>query len=85
MVLNVRKWVAWGKLERRDGKTVAIHSLVDHSTDVAFVLVELLLLPAVQRACRATARLLEEDDRQRLAVLTFLHDVGKANAGFQTR
>jgi hypothetical protein len=30
-------------------------------------------------------RELDEDDMARLSVLVFLHDIGKANAGFQSR
>ncbi len=55
-------------------------------TDVAAVLEALLLLPAVRRALDCAAeRSLTDVDRARLAVLTFLHDIGKANAGFQMR
>lgn len=55
-------------------------------TDVAAVLSALLVLPAIQRALDCSAgRSLSDVDRARLAVLTFLHDIGKANAGFQVR
>lgn len=55
-------------------------------TDVAAVLDALLLLPAVHHALRrAAGRPLSAVDRARLAVLAFLHDVGKASAGFQVR
>ncbi|WP_211260289.1 CRISPR-associated helicase Cas3' [Xenophilus azovorans] len=68
-----------------DGR-VLVHPLLDHMVDVAAVLSALLLLPAVQRALDwAAGRPLTDVDRARLAVLTFLHDIGKANAGFQVR
>ncbi|MGD9550756.1 MAG: HD domain-containing protein, partial [Burkholderiaceae bacterium] len=55
-------------------------------TDVAAVMHRLLYLPAVQRALQqAAGRSLTDTDHARLAVLAFLHDIGKANAGFQSR
>ena len=83
--MNNTDWKAWGKLTRNEENPVVVHTLVDHSIDVAFVLKELLLLSGVQKACAAAARTLGEVDRQRLAALAFLHDVGKANVGFQVR
>lgn len=75
----------WGKLQRLPEHTLT-HSLQDHMTDVAAVLHRLLYLPAVQRALQqAAGRSLTEVDRARLAVLAFLHDIGKANTGFQGR
>lgn len=63
-----------------------IHSLQDHMTDVAAVLHRLLHIPAIARALELTAdRPLHDSDRARLAVLAFLHDIGKANAGFQSK
>lgn len=76
----------WGKLSRAPDGTVTAHSLLDHMTDVAAVLDQLMLLPAISRALERTAgRALSSVDRARLAVLGFLHDIGKANAGFQGR
>ncbi|MFA5522408.1 MAG: CRISPR-associated helicase Cas3' [Castellaniella sp.] len=76
----------WGKLERRDDGSVATHSLIDHMTDVGAVMFELCKLPGIQRALERTARRsLDHVDRARLAVLAFLHDIGKANTGFQRR
>lgn len=55
-------------------------------TDVAAVMHRLLHLPAVERALQnAAGRNLTDTDRARLAVLAFLHDIGKANTGFQGR
>lgn len=55
-------------------------------TDVAACFLALAECAAVRRSLERTAgRKLDETDLQRLAVLVFLHDVGKANAGFQSR
>jgi CRISPR-associated endonuclease/helicase Cas3 len=78
-------WQAWGKLERKD-IGVRVHPLLDHMTDVACVLGELLRTPGLRRAAeQAAGRPLSEADIQRLCVLAFLHDIGKAGAGFQVR
>ncbi len=75
----------WGKFQRLAGQTTT-HSLLDHMTDVAAVLHRLLHIPAIARALERTAgRPLHDSDRARLAVLAFLHDIGKANAGFQSK
>lgn len=80
------RWQAWGKLTRQEAGEVSVHPLLDHMIDVASVLEALMQLPAVERALeRAAGRPLLDVDRARLVVLTFLHDVGKANAGFQVR
>lgn len=74
----------WGKLQRTADGAVQAHSLVDHMTDVAAVMYRLLQLPGIQRAAQqAAGRKLSEIDIARLAVLAFLHDLGKANTGFQ--
>ncbi|MBK6614651.1 CRISPR-associated helicase Cas3' [Ottowia sp.] len=84
--MQIEKWKAWGKLNRLPGGRVLTHPLLDHMIDVAAVLEALLLLPAIQRALnQAAGRPLTDVDRARLAALTFLHDIGKANAGFQVR
>ncbi len=65
---------------------VTTHPLLDHMTDVAAVMDQLLRLRSVSRALESAAgRSLSEVDRARLVVLAFLHDIGKANAGFQVR
>lgn len=79
-------FLAWGKLERLISGAIGIHSLVDHMTDVAAVMHRLMYLSTVNRALeQAAGRSLDDTDRARLAVLAFLHDIGKANVGFQGR
>jgi CRISPR-associated endonuclease/helicase Cas3 len=82
-----REYVAWGKLHRdKSTGCVSFHSVVDHMLDVANCFVALANVPAVRRAMdAAAAHPVSEVDVQRLAVLAFLHDIGKANAGFQSR
>ena len=83
--MGAQKFIPWGKL-KRDDQGLKIHSLIDHMTDVAAVMNLLIRLPAVSHALRkAAGRNLSETDCARLAVLTFLHDIGKANTGFQGR
>ncbi|MCS6803415.1 MAG: CRISPR-associated helicase Cas3' [Dehalococcoidia bacterium] len=67
----------WGK-RSPDGSW---HPLVDHCVDVAFAFRSLLELP---RLARSLAEL-DPAQRERLAVLAFLHDFGKANRGFQAK
>jgi CRISPR-associated endonuclease/helicase Cas3 len=85
-VLGSVLFLPWGKLDRQIDGSVRTHSLIDHMTDVAAVMHRLLHLPAIERALqKAAGRNLTDTDRARLAVLAFLHDIGKANAGFQCR
>lgn len=78
---------AFGKLERGDqGQITGTHTLIDHMTDVAACFVALCHCRAVRRALeRAATRKLTNQDVARLAVLVFLHDIGKANSGFQAK
>jgi CRISPR-associated endonuclease/helicase Cas3 len=63
-----------------------MHSLLDHMTDVAACFLALAECAAIRHSLEYTAdRKLDSADLQRLAVLVFLHDVGKANAGFQSQ
>jgi CRISPR-associated endonuclease/helicase Cas3 len=82
----VSRWRPWGKLHRLEQGVTRIHPLLDHMTDVASVLQALLQTPGLRRAAeRAAGRALGLTDVARLCVLAFLHDIGKANAGFQGR
>ncbi|MDO8458508.1 MAG: CRISPR-associated helicase Cas3' [Burkholderiaceae bacterium] len=80
-------FVAWGKLSRdKSGQLTGVHPLLDHMTDVAACFLALAECAAVRRSLERTAGYnLDDADLQRLAVLVFLHDIGKANSGFQSR
>lgn len=76
---------AWGKLDRSatDLSQAARLSLVGHCIDVAAVTRALLELPTWQaRLQRLAGRTFTDTDLDRLTVLAFLHDVGKAGSGF---
>jgi CRISPR-associated endonuclease/helicase Cas3 len=78
----------WAKLVRDDaGAVTGWHSLVDHSADVAAVVSALLEQPTINRRLATTAGrdTLDTITCARLAALAFLHDIGKANRGFQLR
>ncbi len=78
----------WAKLARGPGGRVeAWHSLIDHSADVAAVLLGLMAQPtiAARLAMLAQRPTLSPIDTARLGALAFLHDIGKANRGFQAR
>lgn len=73
---------AWGK-SHPDGK---VHPLEAHMLDVAACFLALTKVESIRRALTRTAeRDLSEVDIARLSALAFLHDVGKANAGFQAK
>jgi CRISPR-associated endonuclease/helicase Cas3 len=60
--------------------------LVDHCADVAAVTEALLRLPTIaQRLAALTKSSITDGILAQLAVLSFLHDVGKAGAGFQSK
>ena len=78
----------WAKLELdSDRHVMGWHSLVDHSADVATVLLALLDRPIIRmRLARLAGRKeLDSSICWRLAALAFLHDIGKANRGFRAR
>jgi CRISPR-associated endonuclease/helicase Cas3 len=78
---------AFGKLERgADGCVLRWHPLIDHMIDVAACFHRLAHCRSIRRAMeRSAGRQLTSQDISRLAVLAFLHDVGKANSGFQAK
>jgi len=74
---------AWGKFSSH---TLAEHPLVDHMLDVAAVFLALTNVASLRSVLnRLAGRTLTEGDCARLAALAYLHDVGKANAGFQAK
>lgn len=75
---------AFGKLDRLDERRW--HPLVDHMADVAATFEALCHCRSIRRGLEAAAgRPLSELDIARLTALAFLHDFGKANAGFQAK
>lgn len=78
---------AFGKLEHdADGNITGRHLLIDHMIDVAASFQRLARCRSIRRALETSAgRQLGEEDVARLTVLAFLHDIGKANSGFQAK
>jgi CRISPR-associated endonuclease/helicase Cas3 len=73
---------AWGKLNQKGDS----HPLTGHMLDVAACFWAITQTFAVRRALAQVAgQELTDLDFMRLTVLVFLHDVGKANAGFQAK
>lgn len=68
--------VAWGKFHALLGR----HPLDDHCLDVAATFRQLCDLPLIARLGALTA-----SQRDRLAVIAFLHDFGKCNRGFHAK
>ena len=77
----------WGKLHRDEGGVpTARLGLAEHSMDVAATFEALLALPTVAtRLQKLTRTPLDATVRSRLAVFAFLHDIGKASVGFQSK
>lgn len=72
----------WGKLRDK----ASAHPLADHMLDVAACVHQLLLIPSFRHCAETLAnRPLHPIDVWRLSALAFLHDLGKANAGFQAK
>lgn len=78
----------WGKLDRSypDVATAPRLSLVAHCIDVAAVSRALICLPTWRKRLERLAdQPLTQQDVDRLTVLAFMHDVGKAGAGFYSK
>ena len=75
----------WAKSDR--GDPARIHLLEHHLADVGACFEALLELPLIRRRLAHSGGLEGLDDAAaaRLALLAALHDIGKANVGFQTR
>jgi CRISPR-associated endonuclease/helicase Cas3 len=74
---------AWGKFDQR---TESIHPLTDHMLDVAACFHAITKIDRIRYALeRVAGRALLDVDILRLCALAFLHDVGKANSGFQAK
>jgi len=84
---------AWAKLCRAAASAnaaapvTAWHSLPAHSADVAACLRSLLDVSTIERrlATLVGRDALDDRTKDRLAAFAFLHDLGKANTGFQVR
>jgi CRISPR-associated endonuclease/helicase Cas3 len=84
-MLNMRSLQAWAKFDNTEEGT-RWHSLIGHSADVAAVFEALVDIPANAARLDAMAgRPLGAVDHERLAALALLHDLGKANWGFQAK
>ncbi|QXP88313.1 CRISPR-associated helicase Cas3' [Methylococcus capsulatus] len=77
----------WGKIRLgQNGQTDQWLSLSQHSLDVASVFAALAELPAFHHKLKVSSGIeLDGIQLQRLAVIALLHDVGKANLGFQDK
>lgn len=77
----------WGKRQSTSGNIeTARLGLAEHSMDVAAVFEALAALPSIRaRLERLAGGELTETIIARLAVLAFLHDIGKASVGFQSK
>ena len=84
---NLPNQVPFAKLTFDEaGSVVAWHPLKDHLIDVAACFARLCACRGIRRALeRAAGRPLDVKDLARLAALAFLHDLGKANSGFQAK
>ena len=78
---------AWGKRRSSEENIeTARLGLVEHSMDVAAVFEALAALPSIRSRLDQLARVeLSETTLARLCVLAFLHDIGKASVGFQSK
>ena len=75
----------WAKSDRQDHSRV--HLLEHHLADVGACFEELLLQSTIRKRLARTAGLddLDQASTERLCVFAALHDIGKANVGFQAQ
>lgn len=81
----VAKGRAWGKVDIAFGTMAAWLPLEHHCLDVAITFRALAGLPAFYSRLVHCGLPSGEAALERLAVLAFLHDIGKANPGFQAK
>ncbi len=75
--------IFWGKLNPAGPVSLSLNA---HCLDVAMTFREMAELPGFRRTLEAAAkRELDYHDMDRLAVLAMIHDIGKANLGFQMK
>ena len=79
-------WAKWARADD-EGGTVRVHLLEHHLADVGACFEALVAQPAIRRGLAHAGGMasLDEATAARLAVLAALHDIGKVNAGFQTK
>ena len=79
-------WAKWAGADE-EGGAVRIHLLEHHLADVGACFEALAAQPAIRRGLAHAGGMasLDEATAARLAVLAALHDIGKVNAGFQTK
>lgn len=77
----------WGKLRKsEDGQVDDWLPLADHCTDVAAVFLAICRTAGIRRTLtHAMGQPPGDVELERLAVLAFLHDIGKCNHGFQAK
>lgn len=86
MAIRLETNDAFGKLRQENGMVEDWHPLVDHMIDVAACFEGLCVCRSIRRSMNmAAGRELDDRDIARLSVLAFLHDIGKANSGFQAK
>jgi CRISPR-associated endonuclease/helicase Cas3 len=85
---STEKVIPWAKLRTDPISGVnSRHPLLGHCGDVAAVMEELLNLPTIPNRLAQAGGVASLDtlQRTRLVVLTFFHDLGKCNRGFQNK